>query len=109
MALDGRRALFISYNGMFEPLGQTQVIPYLTELAKQGVAITLLSFEKPNAISAESCRELQQRLSAQKIEWHWLRYHRRPTLAATAFDVVRGIRYANRLVQKNHIELIHDF
>ena len=107
MALDGRRALFISYNGMFEPLGQTQVIPYLTELAKQGVAITLLSFEKPNAISAESCRDLQQRLSAQKIEWHWLRYHRRPTLAATAFDVVCGIRYANRLVEKNHIELIH--
>ena len=107
MALDGRRALFISYNGMFEPLGQTQVIPYLTELAKQGVVITLLSFEKPDAISAESCRDLQQRLNAQKIEWHWLRYHRRPTLAATAWDVVSGIRYANRLVEKNHIELIH--
>ena len=107
MALEGRRALFISYNGMFEPLGQTQVIPYLTELAKQGVAITLLSFEKPNAISVESCRDLQQRLNAQKIEWHWLRYHRRPSLAATAFDVAAGIRYATRLVRRNQIELIH--
>jgi glycosyltransferase involved in cell wall biosynthesis len=107
MALDGRRALFISYNGMFEPLGQTQVIPYLTKLAKQGVAVTLLSFEKPEGLSPQTCSELQERLSALKIEWHWLRYHRRPTLAATAFDVAMGIRYANRLVQKNQIELVH--
>ena len=51
MALDGRRGLFISYNGMLEPLGQTQVIPYLTELANAGVLVTLLSFEKPNAFT----------------------------------------------------------
>jgi hypothetical protein len=44
--LDGRRVLFISYNGMLDPLGQTQVIPYLRELAKRGVSFTLLSFER---------------------------------------------------------------
>jgi glycosyltransferase involved in cell wall biosynthesis len=107
MALDGRRALFISYNGMFEPLGQTQVIPYLTELVKRGVAITLLSFEKPQSLTAEKCRTLRRILSEQGIEWHWLRYHRRPTLAATAFDVLAGIRYAKRLVRRNQIEIIH--
>ena len=53
MGLSGRRALFISYNGMFEPLGQTQVIPYLTELAKKGVSVTLLSFEKAKALLPE--------------------------------------------------------
>ena len=107
MALDGRRALFISYNGMFEPLGQTQVIPYLTELVKRGVTITLLSFEKPQSLTAEKCHTLRRKLSEQGIEWHWLRYHRRPTLAATAFDVLAGIRYAKRLVRQNEIEIIH--
>src|SRR5262245_59326114 len=87
MALDGRRALFISYNGMFEPLGQTQVIPYLTELAKRGLVVTLLSFEKPGSLTEESCQRLRERLRSLSIEWHWLRYHRRPTLAATGFDV----------------------
>ena len=107
MALEGRRALFISYNGMFEPLGQTQVIPYLSELAKRGVVVTLLSFEKPDAISPDKCRKLEQSLRDKKIEWHWLRYHRRPSLPATAYDVLAGIRYARRLVEKNKIELIH--
>ncbi len=50
MGLEGRRVLFISYNGMLEPLGQTQVIPYLRELAKRGVKFTLLSFEKPESV-----------------------------------------------------------
>ena len=107
MALDGRRALFISYNGMFEPLGQTQVLPYLSELAKRGVSVTLLSFEKPQTLTAEKCSALREKLSKQKIEWHWLRYHRKPTLAATAFDVLAGIRYAKRLVRQNQIEIVH--
>jgi hypothetical protein len=29
MGLEGRSVLFISYNGMLDPLGQTQVLPYL--------------------------------------------------------------------------------
>src|SRR6478736_7904875 len=107
MALDGRRALFISYNGMFEPLGQTQVIPYLTELVKRGVAITLLSFEKPQSLTEEKCLTLREKLSQRGIEWHWLRYHRRPTLAATAYDVLAGIRCAKRLIRENDIEIIH--
>ena len=53
MALEGRRVLFISYNGMLDPLGQSQVLPYLRELAKRGVRFTLLSFERPKAFTAE--------------------------------------------------------
>lgn len=57
MSLEGRRVLFISYNGMLEPLGQTQVLPYLRELAKRSVKFILLSFEKPAAFTAEGQRE----------------------------------------------------
>jgi glycosyltransferase involved in cell wall biosynthesis len=95
---------------MLEPLGQTQVIPYLRELAKRGVRYTLLSFEKPQAFTSEGqhrAAELKQQLLAQGIEWHFLRYHQRPSLPATLFDVVAGIRYASRLVRRNKIELVH--
>jgi hypothetical protein len=99
MGLDGRSVLFISYNGMLDPLGQTQVIPYLRELAKRGVRYTLLSFEKPQAFTSEGQRraaELNQQLLDQGIEWHFLRYHQRPSLPATHFDLVAGIIYASR-------------
>ncbi len=110
MGLEGRRSLFISYNGMLEPLGQTQVMPYLRELAKAGVQISLLSFEKPSAYTVEGrqkCDELKTRLAGEGIEWHWLPYHQTPSLPATAYDVFAGISYARKLVRKNQIELVH--
>jgi glycosyltransferase involved in cell wall biosynthesis len=110
MALEGRRVLFISYNGMLDPLGQSQVIPYLRELAKRGVKFTLLSFERPKAYTPEGvrkCEQLREKLRADGIEWHWLRYHQRPSVPATIYDVLAGIRKASTLVRRNRIEMVH--
>ena len=108
--LEGRRVLFISYNGMLDPLGQTQVIPYLRELAKRGVQFTLLSFERAAAFKGEGLRkreELKRELTEQGIEWHWLRYHQRPSVPATIYDVIAGIRKAKSLVRRNRIGMVH--
>ncbi|HKG62215.1 MAG TPA: glycosyltransferase [Pyrinomonadaceae bacterium] len=110
MALEGRRVLFISYNGMLDPLGQSQVLPYLRELAGRGVQFTLLSFERPKAFTAEGvahCEELRAKLKTEGIEWHWLRYHQRPSIPATTYDVIAGYRKAGALVRRNRIEMVH--
>jgi glycosyltransferase involved in cell wall biosynthesis len=110
MGLEGRRVLFISYNGMLDPLGQSQVIPYLRELAKRGVRFTLLSFERPKAFTPEGiaqCEQLRQKLQTDGIEWHWLPYHQRPSVPATIYDVLAGLRYASKLVKRNGIEMVH--
>src|SRR3989442_8193197 len=109
-SLEGRRVLYLSYNGMLEPLGQSQVIPYLRELSKRGVRFTLLSFERAAAFGPDGlakCRELRGELAADGIEWHWLRYHQKPSLPATLYDVANGVRYARRLVRRNRIEMAH--
>jgi glycosyltransferase involved in cell wall biosynthesis len=110
MGLEGRRVLFISYNGMLDPLGQTQVLPYLRELAKLGVHYTLLSFEREKAFTPEGAtrRDLLRRsLADDGIEWHWLRYHQTPSVPATAYDVIAGVRYASKLVRRNGVEMVH--
>ena len=110
MGLEGRSVLFISYNGMLDPLGQTQVLPYLRELAMRGVQFTLLSFERESAFevgNAPQREALGEQLRDQNIEWHYLRYHRSPSLPATMFDVANGVRYARQLVRRNRIELLH--
>src|SRR5690242_9211373 len=110
MSLEGRRVLFISYNGILEPLGQTQVLTYLRQLAQRGVKFTLLSFERDKAFTPDGerqCEALKEELQKQGIEWHWLRYHQRPSLPATLFDILQGIRFASRLVRQNEIELVH--
>src|SRR2546425_3102678 len=110
MDLDGKRVLFISYNGMLDPLGQSQVIPYLRELARAGVRFTLLSFERSAAFGPEGrdrCAHLKRQLAEAGIEWHWLRYHQKPSLPATMYDVANGVRLAKKLVRRNRIEMIH--
>lgn len=110
LSLAGRSVLFISYNGMLDPLGQSQVLPYLRELAGRGVRFTLLSFERGEALAAHGeakIEKLRTELAASGIEWHWLRYHQTPSLPATTFDVMNGVRLARRLVRKNKIELVH--
>src|SRR5438552_11266880 len=110
MALANRQVLYISYNGMLDPLGQSQVIPYLKELSKLGVRFTLLSYERAQAYTAEGeqrCRVLKRELSQFYIEWHHLRYHQRPSMPATAFDVAAGIHFASRLIKRGKIELVH--
>lgn len=111
MKLKDRRVLFISYNGMLDPLGQSQVIPYLRELSlAQGVKFTLLSFERSAAFTPEGqerCAQLKESLAAHQIEWNYLRYHQNPSLPATVYDVRAGTRYAKSLVRRNRIEMVH--
>jgi glycosyltransferase involved in cell wall biosynthesis len=95
---------------MLDPLGQSQVIPYLKELSKLGVKFWLISFERASSFTAdgiEASRRLRDELSTYDIEWHVLRYHQKPSVPATAYDVMAGIRYGCRLVKKNKIEMVH--
>ena len=110
MTLDNRRVLYISYNGMLDALGQSQVIPYLKGLSRVGVQFTLLSYERAHAFTPEGvemCAALRRELAASEIDWHWLRYHKTPSLAATSYDVLAGIRYGSRLVRRKQIEMVH--
>jgi len=95
---------------MLDPLGQSQVIPYLRELNKRGVEFTLLSFEKSASLKAagvEKCKNLHAELAESGIEWDWLRYHQKPSLPATVYDVLQGLRYAYQLIRRKNFDLIH--
>ena len=97
------RSLYISYFGLQEPLIQTQVLPYLRELAATGVQMFLRTFESKRW-DHEHARE---QLRADGIEWVALRYHKRPTLPATLYDVVTGALRTISLVRKHRIDVIH--
>ena len=105
-----KRILYISYNGMLQPLGQSQVLPYLKGLAGRGFEFTLVSFEHDNAHTTagrEQCARLRRELTAANIDWHWLKYHKRPSLPATSYDVWAGARYCQRLARSKPFALVH--
>ena len=67
-------ALLITYDGLLEPMGSSQVLPYIEALADDGVRTRVLSFEKASDLDDASRRhELRDRLDARGIEWTPLR------------------------------------
>ena len=108
--LEGKSILYISYNGMLDPLGQSQVVPYLEELSRFGARFSLISFEQPHAFTNEGeqkSAELSDELARHHIDWHRLRYHKRPSLPATAYDVFAGVRLGAALARRARFDLVH--
>ena len=87
------RVIYVSYDGALDPLGASQVVPYLLGLGARGVSITLVTFEKPARWEQAAAREeMQHRLETRGIRWRSLRYHKWPRLAGTLRDIVAGSR-----------------
>ena len=69
------RVLYISYDGISEPLGQSQIIPYLKKLANNN-EIHIISFEKPaDLVLTKKIEQLRAKLKSFGIDWTTMRYH----------------------------------
>ena len=100
------RSLYICYYPVTEPLVQTQVVAYLSGLSRRGHTVHLLSFET-EVLSPKQRRVIRGRLQSAGIRWHALRYHKRPTVPATLFDVCCGIVAALRIMRRHHLSCVH--
>ena len=98
--------LCLWYLSLLDPLTQTQVVPYLEGLVQAGYRTILLTFE-PRALTTAQTRQWQQRLAAKGIIWHWCRYHKRPTLPATAWDITAGVFAGLRIIHRHKVRLVH--
>jgi glycosyltransferase involved in cell wall biosynthesis len=94
-------ALYICYFGLREPLVQTQVLPYLRELAAKGHRISLLTFDRTQA-DREAWSE---RLRRDGIAWHTLSYHK--AIPAKLYDIARGALRAARIARREKLEIFH--
>lgn len=98
------RVLYISYDGLLDPLGQSQILPYLDRLSARNVRLYLLTFEKEGKRERQA---LRPRLSAKGISWISARYHKAPTLPAASLDILVGIVIAMVLVLRHRIHVVH--
>jgi glycosyltransferase involved in cell wall biosynthesis len=104
------RSLYVCYFNTEEPLVHTQVLPYLRAVARAGVEMHLLTYEKRSVWrSGERARrrQLKQQLAGDGIHWHALTYHKRPSLVATGGDVLAGILYSLWIIARHRIGIIH--
>lgn len=101
-----KRILYLSYDGMTDPLGQSQVLPYLAGLSKLGYSFTLVSCEKPERFDKHRAR-IEEICKNENIEWHPLPYTKSPPILSTMADLRRMRQVCIKLHQANPFDMVH--
>lgn len=97
--------LYISYDGMTDPLGQSQVLPYLVGLSAKGYTISLISCEKSER--GQFKETVQAICSQHHINWQPILYTRKPPILSTIKDVRNIQKLAMALHQKIGFDVVH--
>lgn len=101
----GKRVLYLSYDGLTDPLGESQVLSYLRGLAEMGHQFEVISFEKPER--AARLGAIQAQIQGLPITWHPQAYTKRPPVLSTLWDVRRMRKLATRLHRENPFDIVH--
>lgn len=97
---------YVTYDGLTDPLGGSQILPYLRGLAGRGHRIEIVSCEKPGRLEngraavEQACREAG-------IAWHPLAYHKRPPILSTLYDLDRLKRKVLQLDARDRFDIVH--
>ena len=106
MQANSKHILYLSYDGITDPLGQSQVLAYLEGLSEMGYRFTLISFEKFERFE-KSRAIIEQRCKVSGINWMPLTYTKKPPVLSTIYDVWRLRKAVEQLYQKDKFQLIH--
>ena len=101
-----KHILYISYDGMTDPLGQSQVLPYLTENSKENYKFSLISFEKTEKFDKNK-KIIKQICNESNIDWHPQSYTKKPPILSTIWDIFKMYLQTKKINSINKIDLIH--
>jgi glycosyltransferase involved in cell wall biosynthesis len=91
---------------MSDPLGQSQVLPYLCGLSQLGYSFSLISFEKPDRFPLDK-QPIQQVCDQYGITWYPLNYTQRPPVISTLKDLLTLWKLVQTIHHSNPISLVH--
>ncbi|MBR9885849.1 MAG: glycosyltransferase family 4 protein, partial [Oceanospirillales bacterium] len=104
-----QNVLYISYTGLMDPLGQSQVLQYVLALGLAGHRMTVLSFEKPGALNdPERVAAIRTQCREANVDWRPRIWHNKPIgILATLYDLSAGRRQAIRIAREIDAEIVH--
>ena len=101
-----QKILFISLDGMTDPLGQSQVLPYLVGLSAKGFAISIASCEKP-ANYEKNCAVVESICVNAGINWQYCFYEQKIPLVSQRKNFSKLKKLAHSLIKDGDTTLIH--
>jgi glycosyltransferase involved in cell wall biosynthesis len=100
------RVAYLSYDGLTDPLGQSQILPYILGLEELGFEFILFTFEKANVQTAEQAY-VSSAIAGKNIKWIPLRYHKRPPIFSTLFDIYSLWKSVKREHDRKPFSMLH--
>ncbi len=99
------QVIYITYDGLTDPLGRSQILPYLIELSKKGFKIHIISFEKKKSLHTPD--QIKGITEANGISWKFFHYSNRPPIISTIFNLLKLYFNLKKTLDKNDVNLIH--
>ena len=102
-----KSTLYITRNGLLEPLGHSQVFSYLKGLS-QDYQITLITFEKPEDLAnKQAMAKAKQDCATYGIEWYVKSFRSQPKFLAPVWGLFEMFWLAYKITKNSNIKLIH--
>jgi glycosyltransferase involved in cell wall biosynthesis len=104
--MNEKKIVFLSYDGITDPLGQSQILPYLFGVSSNNnYKITIVSFEKSKNY-LQNKDFILNKLEKNNIDWSPLKYTKFPPIFSTLWDIYKLRKAVNKLKPKG-VDLIH--
>lgn len=91
---------------MTDPLGQSQVLPYLCGLSALGWDITLMSAEK-EAVFQTKKSVIEEICKDNSIDWRPFNYTKSPPVLSTVKDIYTMTKMAKVIIKEKNISILH--
>jgi glycosyltransferase involved in cell wall biosynthesis len=101
-----QKVLYITYDGLTDPLGQSQVLPYIIGLEKHGYQFVILSFEKEERFKKHSSN-IYELLHGKNIKWVPLKFTSKPPLLSKFYDAIKMKVKAVKLHKVEKFDMVH--
>ena len=101
-----KKILFISYDGLTDPLGQSQIIPYLAGLTKYNYEFTILRCDKPH-LYKKNKEYVEKLIAPYPIKWASVPYNTVPTVFSSVFAFYQLKKKARALHKNEKFDKVH--
>lgn len=101
-----KKVLYITYDGLTDPLGQSQILPYLKGIASAGYHITILSFEKPERYALLK-KDIHEQCQINQLHWEPQIFHQGIPVWSKMYDRFLMKRKAEQLHRIQHFQIVH--
>lgn len=98
-----KRCLYITYDGLLDPLGQSQILPYIESLNNRYMFI-IISYEKMKG-NKKNIENLKKKLNKKNIDWKYFPF--RKGKFNFFYRILTGFIYINLLHLNKKIDLVH--